>query len=586
MTTLDVEIPIGTARTSRISASISFRPLSVGLQSFIVLLNNQDGSLNGVITPSINPDKASTLIKINSVDFFKGYVWDPAHDVKEDTDDFEHKLRLSGSCYGADLLWRRHTEEYEYNTEIDDIIRDAISDSGSEITGPASASTNQVAGGYKAERDFLLTIARDLMERENYDGYVDMSKAFQLIDLSSPPVSGITLKCVAGASDNNILAHTPIKYLNLGGTPIKNYVEVVGQRVRDGWTEPGTATHYTGGTNTAVHDHSGFGQEGKGSIYGQLTYDGANGVYIYLDFSGGLFSKTLNYLDWSVYGHEEMMFWTYLTDIGSPTSVGCRPRLVDTSGNDIEYYNSAFETAPPGVNTWYWLGAPVGTECAITAGLTANRWHYLSGSSFNWQIEKIGFYSPHPGDDGSNYQDKLYVDDLRVPEQMVSISEDATSQTTYRQREITIPKPYIRTQIELNDISAKYLAILKDPVSHIKLLAKGEAGIISSTNKWLPAHTATLNVPALGINNETWRMLTPRIVVEPRQGVLGTNHDFVAEVGLVKQSAKVRQNVLDAVTSGNLEPLLGSIDERIRVIEKKRVQTHSELTGYYWSKQP
>jgi len=572
MTSLTVEIPIGTPRTAKVlRVEMWPRSLSSGCGSFVILLENQDDSLNGVINP-----QNTVEIDVNAAIFMKGYVDTVKHMVYDREDVFLHLLRISGRDYSQDIANLIHTESYPYNTRIDDLIDDALDDASAEVTYASGSSESQIAGGYEAKDDFLLDIFRDVMERESYDGYVATTKAFQLIDLSSPPASGITLKSIAGDSTNNILASSPIEYTEHDALALKNYIKLIGQRVRDGWTE---GEVWPGGTNTTVSLETTLVKAGASSIHGVLTWNGVNAVHFGLDFSGGKHSKTLNYLDWTIYGQEEMMWWARADSIGAVANY-CRPRLKDTTGNVIDFYNASFETAGMSDDVWYWLGAPVGVECDITAGLTNDKWHWITNidGNFNWRIENLGFWSVAEGVDDAHFQDDLYIDDLRIPEEMVSITEDAASIASYRKRCIPIRKPYFKTQIELDDYALGIKAILKDPLKYLKLQAIGTAGIVGGVNKWKPANSLTVNIPRLAINSETWRMINIHHIVEPYKDLDGQGHDFIAEVELVPESNKVIGYIFDALTSGRLEPVMGSLDQRLKSLEKKRSASHLDVT--------
>jgi hypothetical protein len=575
VTTLTVEIPDGTDRSAKaLRLELWFRGLTSGCGSFVVLFNNQDDSLTGLFSAENTVD-----LKINNVDFMKGYVDTVKHVIYDREDVFLHLLRVSGRDYSQDMQNLTHTEAYAVNTRIDDLIDDALNDSGSEITYASGSSESQIAGGFEAKEDYLGDICKDVLERESYDAYVDMSKAFQLIDLSNPPDSGIVLQSVVDSAFNNILAAQPIEYTETDGLPIRNYIKVVGQRVRDGWTDS-NASDWTGGTNTAVSDDAVNKKVGQGSILGTLTYDGVNANKFYLDFSGGLYSKTLGYLDWSIYGQEEIMWWARVYTEGAMTGY-CLPFVEDTTGNVIDFQNpGSYGMAD---NTWYWLGAPVGVECEITAPYTDSKWHWITDvdGNFNWQVEKLGFWSVVTGTAANNYPQKIWIDDLRLPEEMVSISEDAgggSSQALYRKRDLVIPKPYFILQKEVDDYAVSVKTILKNPIRYLKLWAAGTEGIIGNANKWLPANTVTVNIPQLDLNAATYRFVNIHLMAEPKRDLDGTGHDFLAEVDLVPQTSAIIGFIYDALASGKVEPIVAKLEERVRSIEKKRSLSHLDVT--------
>lgn len=576
MTTLTVEIPDGSDRSSKgLRVEMWPRSITSGCGSFVILFENQDDSLNGVFATQNTVD-----IKVNTVDFMKGYVDTIKHVVYDREDVFLHLLRVSGRDYSQDSQNLIHTESYPYNTRIDDLIDDALSDTSSEITYASGSSESQIAGGFEAKDDFLINIFRDCMERESYDGYVNASKAFQLVDLASPPASGITLKSIVDDATNNVLATQPIEFTIADGLPLKNYIKLIGQRVRDGYTD-GNASDWTAGANCVVSNDTGNVKAGASSIHCVLTYDGVNTNHVHIDFSGGLYSKTLNYLDWSIYGQDEMAWWARSYNPGA-IKYYCRCELTDTTGNVIDFHNAKFAaTAGMVDNVWYWLGAPVGTECVITVPLTADRWRWINNvdGNFNWHVEDIDFTLGGLGTGAGDFPQDLWIDDMRLPEEMVSITSDAASIASYRKRCIPIRKPYYKTQLELDDAALAYKAILKDPFKYLKLQALGTAGIVGGVDKWLPVNSLTVNIPRLAINSETWRMVNIHHIVEPLKDLDGQGHDFITEVELVPESNKIIGFIFDALTSGRSEPIIGGLDERVRSQEKRDSRSHLDINA-------
>jgi hypothetical protein len=568
MTTITVEIPDDTDRSAKaLRMEIWFRSLLTGCGSWVVLLENQDDSLNGVFSAQDTVD-----LKINNANFMKGYVDTVKHVVYDREDIFLHLLRISGRDTSQDMQNVTQTKSYPVNTRIDDLIEDAISDAEAEIIYNSSSTESQIAGGYEAKDDFLGNICRDVMERETYEGYVNSyNKTLLLYSMASLYDSGITLKSVAGASDNNILAHQPIEYTETDGTPIKNYIKIKGQNVTDGWTDD-NSSDWTGGTNTAVSDDTGNVKAGHSSIKGTLTYDGVHYNQFWLDFSAGLYSKIANYLDWSIYGSQEMMWWARTYNPGVAV-YHVRAVLQDRTGNVISYGTDELELNGMIDNIWYWLGAPIGLDNKIAGG-DPDQWEWDTNidGNFTWQIKKLGFRSSVEGTADDNYPQYMWIDDMRLPEQMVSITEDAgggSSQALYRKRVLVDTRTYFILQKELDDYAAAVKATLKDPTSYIKLWAVGTAGCApGGTNKWLPAAKATVNIPRLGINSETYRFVSTHVIAEPKKDLDGFGHDFIVECDLIPETAPMIGIIYDALSSNNLGPVVAGVDGRVRSLEK------------------
>lgn len=137
---------------------------------------------------------------------------------------------------------------------------------------------------------------------------------------------------------------------------------------------------------------------------------------------------------------------------------------------------------------------------------------YVTGSSFNWKVVAIYVYQ-------SQNMNTMYIDCLNLPLRMLAVAQDGASQSSHKVRKIPLNRYNVSSQKELELEAWSELIKRKNPLPPLKIIAKGEARIISGVCKWLPGYKITVNVPDEGLNNVAYRMVDIHILVteEPNQ---------------------------------------------------------------------
>lgn len=521
-----------------------WRKATDGIGRFRVKLKNDSGEFLG----SFAADDA-ILIKIATVDFLKGYL-DKGIPKSVDAEDvYKQIFELSGRDYGQDLQNKRvnKTGEWAYKKQpADDIIDNMLSQASSEITFTSPSTATEIAYTDRGN-EFLIEAFRKIMERINYDFFVDMDKVFKIFAIGSID-SGIELKCVANAADNNIL---DLKKVEFDSYELRNYIIATAGKIRDGWTD-GNASDFTGLTNNVITNEYTIVHKGTGAI--KCAKGSESDCKLMLSFPEYNYTE----LDFKTFGTEKCNLWCYVTGGAAP-----EPHVIlwleDSSGNQIFY---GWEMEATTKNTWLQRPFPVGSECEILAYADAKpkRWAYGSGfSAFNWDhIVDFWVYASDA--------DTLIIDDLSLPIPMIAYAQDGTSQGLYKVRQWPIPAKGIYTQVELDEFAASELAKRKDPIAGLKIIALGTAGIIESACKWIPGYKVKVNSPGDGINNAYYRILEVHIIVADEPIMSG--YDFIAEVSLVPHDAPVSGKRFAYVDNPDVA-LLRALHDKIRFLEKQ-----------------
>jgi hypothetical protein len=517
------------------------------LRRWEVLLENQDNEYGGTLDPQ---DPAE--LKINDVSMLKGYIDDVLPSVDDPFAVYRNLLNVVGRDYGQDLANLFLTKEYR-DENYDDIFDDALSTAGSEITY-TSPSTGSILD-YSFKRQFLLNGFQDLAKLVDADFYVDDLKALQLFLLSAASSSGVTLKAVAGASDNNVLSLKQIG--EKVGFDLKNYIHLEAGDVNDHWTEMNASDWSNMGVPTeTVTDDTSIFLAGKASIKTTIA-TAAAGRYHQLELSFPRYSYTS--LDLS----EPEQEGSYLVrhDLGSGGTWKWRPGLKDGKDNII-YYKDVANTDSIPQNKWREITFPLGDELDI--GTDDKQWYWSAyiDPPFDWaDIVSIRFHSISAA---SNNNRSFWTDGIKLPIPAISISEDATSQSTYRKRMIPLTRNDIKSQIQLDDLAASELAHRKDPTQKLNVVASFQSGCKYA------GQTIVVNAPSSGISNITYRILGLHHVAAPGEDLL-RGHDAITEFDLVKhETASVQPTdpLRFRLTNNPFWTTLQRLEGRIRNLER------------------
>lgn len=454
-------------------------------------------------------------IKEGSAVLLNGYL-----DISSRKTDAEvsihHRLyQARGRNVGQDLANKIINKVYKLQ-KADDIIENMLSTTGAEVTFTSPSSAPNTS--YSLEDKYLVQAFAKILSDINYDGRVKDDKTWDMWAIGSQS-SGITLKSVAGAADNNILK---LEKGDFDALDLRNYIIVRGRKVADSWSEENAADLTKPAYCTLVDEYTEI-KAGIASL--KCTTDGTDEPRFSFDFP--LYNHDT--LDWSALGNDNLAFFVYQHSVVDPADWWVKVYLTDSANNIIKCMVWILDA------TWTNASVPIGINCDIHATEISDqggKWSFVTGSSFNWVIKKIEFRYGSAGNG-----DYFIVDGISLPDKMLAIAEDASSQSSYKKREIVVHRTDIYTQAQLETVATSLKEKLKDPTQFLTVWAIGSAGISGANNNWIPGYTVVVNSPDDGINNVSYRMM--QIHIQIADGAIMKGHDFIVELQLAKASSKL-----------------------------------------------
>lgn len=538
-----------------------------GIGRWEIMLDNSSGASQILSTNMVASD-----LGINGVTLMKGYVDDVLPEVSDETAVFSKYVKAIGRNYGRDLASLFLIKQY-VDWKFDDLVEDALGEVDSEITF-SSPSTAPI-GDVDFNKSFLQTGFVEGATLTGYDFIVNNSKALQLWSLDAAPSSGVLLKSIVGAADNNILLIDPE---TKAGVDIRNYVRVDAGTLKDHWTE-GNAEDLTGLAVYCTLENEytdGLVVNGAASIKATIT---SNDHDPEIHFTCPLYNH--DEFDFSKVGSETASIWV-MHDTQSWPSGGALNKSVwicmeDSNGSTIHY--------APTKNTWTDTFTkhefPVGVDLEIDSGsgYVQNKWQYMSGSSFNWHVVDIWVVVIRYLDSDSGHH--LWVDGLKLPVDVWAVAEDATSQaaypTGYGKRMIPLNRTDVKSQLRLQGIADTELENRKDPVYKLNLTCTLQTGLLYAG--YLVDVLAPTAYICYESTPETYRILSVHHAAEP--GVdLCRGHDAITELELIKHSGGVgADSTRFKLASSPAVAISIRHENRLRVLESSLTGSGSMVGG-------
>lgn len=427
------------------------------------------------------------IIKVATTTIMEGFVDDPLYSGLPKSVIHPERVRITGRNYGQDLANKMFTsDEYlDGDTRIDDMIDEVLAAVSSNIIYSSPHTAPKKPYGW--DRTMLLDGLNDLCQMVDYLHYVTPSGGngvLMLKPLSALVSTGVTLKSVADAQDNNILHINPIGHGR--GYGIRNYIHVKGSLINDHYTE-GNVDDYTA-VSGALSNETTVVLAGKACIKSHLDSIGPH--QFYLDFP----RYSHDTLDFSALSEEQGKFLCQINYVPEP------PQTVDVQ---LKFYDDedpqnviAFVSMEFATDQWEQRIFPVGVNVEISEASTqpsGPEWWYIDKqSTFSWKIKKIEVLT---GD-----TDDIYFDGLALPINALSIRQDSPSQSAYVKRDLPLSRFDIKSQIELDAYAESMLAKHKDPLHDLKVWAVGNTGLLYN------ATTTIVNAPSRGLSNVTYRI--------------------------------------------------------------------------------
>lgn len=482
-------------------------------------------------------------IEINSVSMMKGYL-DDVFPHLSDRGVYTNQLKTVGRDYARDLARLMYAGAFT-GIKGDDLIDAILAAKGSEITFDSPHE-----GGYltmKRGRIYILDWLQEVATRTNmnYSAYVRQDKVLRLFPVGDAgESSGVALKLVAAALDNNILHLLKGEEI---GISIYNDVTLSAGSLNDHWTD-GNHAAFTVGTGVYTPescDTAGYYLDGTSSIkFGCLTDNDL--MTIYLDFSGTLY----NYSSFDLSRPEECYFLIKpVCHKAGSIWVNARPWLEDSSGCRIEFKRTGaipFLSAKGKTDDlsegtedehWHKVTFTVG-DIDVKSVRRNNKWGKIAGSlPFDWtSVVKIGINIICPGNWGAI---DCYLDSLSIPSiEVISQASDATSDTEYGTSEWFDQRSDIKSQIELDAARANELEKRKDPLKNIVIIAVGQTGIKYA------GQSVTVQAPGHGIADATkYRIVSYHHQV--RKDPIKLGYNFITTLDLVSDELSPTTQVID-----------------------------------------
>lgn len=405
-------------------------------------------------------------------------------------------LQITGRAYGRDLARLYHTTvDYTDGLTVIGTQLDAIIvATGTEITSAFGAVHNAKPSTWK--RTFMLRGFRELCEQDNLLVYVKDDKSLVLVDLDAPVASGITLKSVAEAIDNNVL--NPYVVGEAIGESIVNYIEVIAGNVDDHWTE-GNASDYANANDiSAIINETTIKLVNNASIRGTVNAGGAQFHYFMLPVAAYHYPTGLDY---SNIGEA----WCHAYMRHNAAGVLGFARLfifLEDDDSNIIYWNTgagSVQGLPAGMqismwgqNMWWKIPFPLGADYNSTTGklqaadFEVNKWTYhTQNTNFTWKITKIGAGSYNIGAGEFIYLDGLFLDGTEAK----SIFDDG--EVSPAKSMLPVYRTDLTSQIALDLLSAQMGAQMKVPMETLTPVAVGQLGSVYN------GQTLLVNTPGI-----------------------------------------------------------------------------------------
>jgi hypothetical protein len=493
---------------------------------------------------------------INGTTVMAGRVDDVLPEVNDPAAVFSKYVTIKGRNYGRDLARLFITKNYA-NWRFDDLIDNALSLAGSEITYTSPGTADYVDADFKSS--YLQNGFAEAAQRLGYDFNVKNDKSFEIYDLTSPPGSGVLLKALPEDPANNILL---IYAETKEGFSIYNYVQVTAGGVKDHWTEMNRDD--LTGVNCGLYNDTteGLFVSGAASIKAVINEHSAVPK---IKWIFPLYNH--NDLDYTQISAETCSIWclhNITGPLGQAINVTVNIYIKDTNGSLIVWT----VTKNTMTDVWTKHDFVLGINASTTTGDASGIWD-ISGAAeeFNWHIAELWVEFLTTGD---TYSKIVWVDGLELPSiSAIAIAEDATSQTTYRKGMIPISRTDVKSQVQLQEVADAELVNRKDVADKLNLTCTFQPSLLYAG--YLVDVLAPYAYIGSGSTPITYRIISVRHTAEPGTD-LCKGHDAITELELVKHDGVTINPTRYKLVSASAAAISISHENRLRVIE-------SSLTG-------
>lgn len=251
-----ITLKVDDAEVDVVSVKINQRTINQGHSLFVATVDNFSGGYAFDANDDIE-------ILTSGVVLFKGSIDSVIHARDQEQQwDLTDFIRLKGRDLSSELSDLHYTRTFPPGMEIDDMISEAISGTGSSIT--IAASGTSTIDGHTSIDEPLLSLVTTVLERADYRGYVDFAGELQIFERNDVTKdSGVTL--------------TKSNVLNVESTPVQ------GEDIRNSITVLGALTEWEPETGDLWTEDSLTGWEqtiGSGIILWSSSVRGSNSVMV------------------------------------------------------------------------------------------------------------------------------------------------------------------------------------------------------------------------------------------------------------------------------------------------------------------
>lgn len=539
-------------------------PMPAGIGRFELFLNDVDFDLHDICD---GDDFVS--ISLAGKTWMTGYVDVPNPKILEA---LEHhnlgQLILSGRDSGQDLMNKTYDKVFWDETNnllarLDDIVDELFDESGSMIAYTSSSVLDRVYASTEG-RSFLFDTLQRLLEDNEFEGFVDKQFVWNMFSIGSQN-SGIILKKVNGATDNNIIKI--VDYIPKDTLDLRNIIIAYGPEVDDHLTE-GTANIWEKQDSSNdvtisdyINDDPTTPRKGVAAI--KCTNDEIgvdNLVGLQLSFP----NIFLYYLDFSKISEADLSFWLYYTYSGATNNHNIYIKFTDTDANTIS-------TVHPTLNypkdQW--------AQSSFKIGQYTND-EYYAGATFNWKVVKIGIWLITI--DPNDLVDYLLIDHLQMPHRIYAVADHSPGSTCqicsqtfpaspdYKKRHWPVSKEDVDSYIALTGYADALAYKRMNPLERLFLIAHGIAGFVSNNWAWNPGYNVTVNIPDLSINSASYRLIEMLHTIEIPEDTIP---NYTVQGQLIPYNAKLDSTRFKYGTKGNTA-LLQRLHQRLKAIEQNR----------------
>lgn len=473
-----------------------------GIGRWEIILENTNNKWGGDFLPDEDVE-----IRFDGILMMRGYV-DDVVPFLEPAGVYKNQIKVLGRDYGMDLAQLYITREYP-NRRADDTVNVALLMATSEIDYTSHSVAPVI--NFEFNRTYLADGLRDICKLVDYDFYVDdidpdgggpFRASLHLFAVGAGAEhTTVDLTSVPTSVTNNILRLEKGEKI---GFSIKNYIELHAGGLQDNWTDLNASDWSSAAAAAcgAPTDEPIIYLAGKGAI--RVTATGATDLIVDLDFSGaGLYEYTS--IDMSERNEGSYLCYkSYVSD--AILMKACRIWLKDTANHWIEFYKSkgsanCSECTDDNQNTeWRKIVFPYGEglEIKAAAAFISGFWHYIApAAAFDWgHVETIRFISDRARPRAA--PDYFIIDGLDIPTvEVISIEQDIPSQNAYGKRMLSVYRPDLKNQVELDAAALKQEEKYKDPLETIKITAIGQTGSVYA------GQSLDVRAPSHGIPNLT-----------------------------------------------------------------------------------